>query len=46
MERREFLQSTALSVAATILVVAPPAAAATHVFLSAGECHVRPNPPL
>src|SRR6476660_5506165 len=31
MERRQFLQSTALGAAATILVVAAPAAAATHV---------------
>src|ERR1700757_2939331 len=31
MEGRQFLQSTALGAAATILVVAPPAAAATHV---------------
>src|SRR5258708_23397197 len=31
MERRQFVQSTALGAAATILVVAPPAAAATHV---------------
>ena len=30
MERRQFLQSTVISAAATILGVAPPAAAATH----------------
>ena len=31
MERRQFLQSTALSAAATMLGIAPPAAATTHL---------------
>ena len=31
MERRQFLQSTVISAAATIIGVAPPAAAATHL---------------
>src|SRR5262249_42339160 len=49
MERRQFLQSTALGAAATILVVAPPAAAATHVsFLQENVMSdpIRPYEPL
>jgi hypothetical protein len=46
MERRQFLHSTMLGASAITLSVASPGAAAVHLILSAGECHVRPNPPL
>src|ERR1700747_978696 len=45
MEGRQFLQSTALRAAATILVFAPPAAAANHVSVLPGDVLSDPTRP-